>query len=203
MDLRWIYLSFLQRTKPQAQHRLRCRLSGSDSSPSSPDQQQQLPGYEPLGGWVVPGAAAAAAAPAALMGNGIATKVGSAPSSQQIDTIAKKASQRNLEEVCFPMVCSQPPFPRGSDSNDVRINPGDPPCHCRTHSLLFGHNPSLQTSFKSDFASRSTGDVADLGERGDEARDGDTALPPGHRARRRLRPAPARPLEDAQPGVDL
>ena len=93
MDLRRIYLSFLQRTKPQAQHRLRCRVSGSDSSPSSPDQQQQLPGYEPLGGWVVPGAAAAAAAPAALMGNGIATKVGSAPSSQQIDTIAKKASR--------------------------------------------------------------------------------------------------------------
>ena len=84
---------FLQRTKPQAQHRLRCRLSGSDSSPSYPDQQQQ-PGYEPLGGWIVPGAATASPA---LMGNGIATKVGSAPSSQQIDTIAKKESQQNLK----------------------------------------------------------------------------------------------------------
>ena len=81
-----------QRTKPQVQHRLRCRLSTSDSSP---DQQQQ-----PLGGWVVPGAAAAAPV---HMGNGFATQVGSsAPvstqqQSKQIDTIAKKASHIFLD----------------------------------------------------------------------------------------------------------
>ena len=86
----------LQRTKPQAQHRLRCRLSTSDSSPSAtPDQQP------PLGGW---GAAPAApeAPAAAHMGNGSATQVGSVPVSQQqqskqIDTIAKKAIPLDLK----------------------------------------------------------------------------------------------------------
>ena len=78
----------LQRTKPQAQHRLRCRLSTSDPShPATPEDG---------GGWVVP-PAEAVAAPVHL-GNGFATQVGSAPvmsqqqQSKQIDTIAKKAS---------------------------------------------------------------------------------------------------------------
>ena len=80
----------LQRTKPAAQHRLRCRLSTSDSSPlATPDQQPPAP----LGGWVAP----------VHMGNGFATQVGSAPvmsqqqQSKQIDTIAKKASPLDLK----------------------------------------------------------------------------------------------------------
>lgn len=78
-------VALTKRTKPAAQHRLRCRLSTSDSSPlATPDQQPPAP----LGGWVAP----------VHMGNGFATQVGSAPvmsqqqQSKQIDTIAKKVT---------------------------------------------------------------------------------------------------------------